>query len=911
MPPPFGFTLLSLCFALVLALISTASALDLYVSTDGSDTATGRASTALPGGPGPFATFERARDEIRSLKKQGALAEPVTVYVRGGVYELSRTLVFGPEDSGTDRSPVVYRAYQNEKPVLSGGSVVKGFAIYKGGILKADLAAQGLKGVYFRQLFFEGKRQPLARYPNADPKDPIAGGWLYVEGKPVSLYSSMLGADKVTVAVRKEDWRAWSHPEEAEVFIYPCANYWNNILPIRSLNPETRKITLGAAASYQIRPGDRFFVQNLMEELDAPGEWYLDKATWTLYFWPPESFEGKAVVVPRLATILQLNPGTTDLVFCGLTIEHATGTAVILNKAERCLIAGDTICNSGDYEGNGVAVQGGSHNGVVGNDIYEIGRSAITLSGGDVPTLTPSGHYAENNYIHHFGIYYKEGSGIELMGVGSRASHNLIHDGPRFGIFFDGNNHMIEFNHIRHVALETEDVGGIYCGGRNWISPRGSAIRYNFIHDVIGFAHLVESGTTRWIANRYSWGIYLDDNSGGVDVIGNIVARCGRATFIGHNSRDCVIENNIFVDGGTQQWELNGWPKNESAWMTHFPTMLKGYESVAGQPAWKKMRGMELHPKDAPDAKGWTMRGNVMTKNIFAWSNPQARAMAYRFFNPERNPVDWNLYWNNGHPIVTLEKPHTGKTLGTNLVPNPSFAKGAPHELPEGWTWNVRPRPDALAEVVMDGTNRCLRIDAARIAVPKEIVPSVQSAEIPLTPGASYRLRASLRSDNPGGAKFMVYCPLDPTGKNKWAIWVTHPYEVKVGANWKETEIVFTLPAPGQKEWRDTMGKYHVRFDWPAEHGSLFARDVKLEQVERLDLWKSWQETGPDRHSIVADPLFRNAAADDYRLDPKSPAWALGFKPIPVEKIGPYADELRASWPIKEASGFRENAQNK
>lgn len=283
MKRPCGFTPLSLCFALVLALISTASALDLYVSTDGSDTATGRASTALSGGAGPFATFERARDEIRSLKKQGALAEPITVYVRGGVYELPRTLVFGPEDSGTERAPVVYRAYPNEKPVLSGGSAVNGFAIYKGGILKADMSEQGLKGVNFRQLFFEGKRQPLARYPNADPKDPIAGGWLYVDGRPGSLYSSMPGADKVTVAVRKEDWRAWSHPEEGEVFIYPCANYWNNILPIRSLNPETRKITLGAAASYQIRPGDRFFVQNLMEELDAPGEWFLDKATWTLF----------------------------------------------------------------------------------------------------------------------------------------------------------------------------------------------------------------------------------------------------------------------------------------------------------------------------------------------------------------------------------------------------------------------------------------------------------------------------------------------------------------------------------------------------------------------------------------------------------------------------------------------------
>jgi len=282
--------------------------------------------------------------------------------------------------------------------------------------------------------------------------------------------------------------------------------------------------------------------------------------------------------------------------------------------------------------------------------------------------------------------------------------------------------------------------------------------------------------------------------------------------------------------------------------------------------------------------------------------------MACRFFNPERNTVDGNLYWNDGHPITTTEKPHIGKTLGANLVPNPGFENGAPHALPEGWCWNVRSRPDAVAETVVDGTSRCLRIDAARTTAPKENIPSVQSAEIPLTPGASYRLRATLRSDNPGGAKFMVYCPLDPSGKNKWSIWVSHPYEVRAGSDWKEVEIVFTLPSPGQKEWRETMGKYHVRFDWPAEHGSLFARDVTLEQVEMLDLWKSWQASGADRHSIVADPLFQNAGADDYRLDAKSPAWALGFKPIPAEKIGPFADPLRATWPILEAPGARETA---
>jgi hypothetical protein len=114
--------------------------------------------------------------------------------------------------------------------------------------------------------------------------------------------------------------------------------------------------------------------------------------------------------------------------------------------------------------------------------------------------------------------------GVALSGVGQRVSHCLIHDTPRFAIQFAGNNHILEYNHLRHVALETEDVGATYCGGRDWISPRGTVIRYNYIHDVLGYGW-----NGKWTSPYFAWGIYLDDNSGGVDVIGNIVARCGRS----------------------------------------------------------------------------------------------------------------------------------------------------------------------------------------------------------------------------------------------------------------------------------------------------------------------------------------------------------------------------------------------
>ena len=710
------------------------NALDLYVATNGRDTASGRAPTmAQDGNAGPFATLTRARNEIRHLKAAGPLSESTTVNVRQGVYELPETFALEAPDSGTEAHPIVYRGYQNERPTLSGGRKITGFEPYQGAILKVDLSTKAPKAMAFKELYFDGKRQWPARYPNADPKHPISGGWAYADGDPIPIYQDVPGENKHTLLQRSADVHSWSHPEDGEVFVFPRFNWWNNLVPIKSVDRQARTITINGDASYAIRPHDRYYVSNLFEELDAPGEWFFDKRTRILYFIPPETMNGKSVTVPALSTVVNIKPGAAWLTIRGFVIECAAWDAVKLRDTEHCLIAGNVVRNSGGMHGNGISVNGGHDDGVVGNDISQIGNSGISLTGGTPLTLTSANHYADNNYIHHIGLCYKQGVGISLAGVGNRASHNLIHDGPRFAIVFSGNKHVLEYNHMRHIALETEDVGATYCGGRDWISPRGSIIRYNFIHDVLGFARVTNGKTTSWVSPRFSWGVYLDDNSGGVDVIGNIVARCGRSLFHGHSARDSVVDNNIFVDGGEAQWELNGWNKTGKNWKEHFSTMTAGFESVLNQPAWKGMRGMQVHPKDIPDSEGRVICGNVVTHNVIAWTKPDAKPLNVREFNPARNSVDNNLYWHGGLPVTT------GIKAGKAILP-----------------------------------------------------------------------------------------------------------------------------------------------------------------------WESWQANGSDRHSVIADPLFRNAAKDDYRLDKASPAWALGFKPIPIERIGPYADPLRASWPIVEVPGVRE-----
>jgi hypothetical protein len=102
------------------------------------------------------------------------------------------------------------------------------------------------------------------------------------------------------------------------------------------------------------------------------------------------------------------------------------------------------------------------------------------------------------------------------------------------------------------------------------------------------------------------------------------------------------------------------------------------------------------------------------------------------------------------------------------------------------------------------------------------------------------------------------------------------------------------------------MDQLWTRFTVPTGTPRFWVDDVSLREAEMTDEWAAWQARGMDTHSLVADPLFVDPVNDDYRLRPESPAFKLGFQPIPIEKIGPYQDPLRASWPIVEARGARE-----
>lgn len=886
--------------SLAILLLGTATrAVDLFVAPTGNDAWAGRTAT-VDGTKGPFASLARARDEIRALKKGDGLGTGVTVHVRGGSYALAKTLRLDAADAGTANAPIVYRGFAAERPSLVGGCAISNFVVDTGSILRADLQAAGLKGVKFQQLLFGGERQHLARYPNFDPANPYGGGWAYADGTPIPMYKDIEGESRRTFTYRTNDATAWTTSTGGELFVFPRYNWWNNLVPIATIDPTQRLVTLKADCSYPIRPGDRYYVRNVRAELDAPGEWYLDLAAGQLHFWPPAPLAGRAVLVPTLRTLLELAPGTAHVTFRGFTFECSEGTAIVLNNTTNCLIAANVIRNVGDYNGAGVSVSGGKGNGVAGNDIHATGSHGISIGGGDRISLTPAGNYADNNYLHHIGVFNKHGVGVLLNGCGNRAAHNLIHDGPRMGIQFSGNNLLIEYNHIRHVNLETEDTGAVYTGGRDWISSRGSVIRHNYFHDMLGFGQ--KNG--KWVSPHFAWGVYLDDNAGGVDVIGNIVARCSRAGIHLHNGRDNRIVNNIFIDHAQKQIEYSGWTSSHRYWTNHFATMERGYASVKDQPSWRGMRHMDLAPSNAVLPDKTIMRGNEFTRNIVVSRQTNQLYARFANYSHAHNLCDSNLVWSTAGAVKTGILGF-GPDRSSNLIARGDFEGMTAGKMPEGWWWQARPSNAVAAVATITDTvaRTCFCVGAAvsKSSDGKVVRPSLGGFRVPAKPGQGYRLAMNVKATRPG-ATATISGQSHVSGVYFWSA----ASNLNVGLEWERREVTFQFPAPGRPGWNDRMSNVEVSVSFADAEGALLVDDVALTEADGLDAWLAWQSLGADRHSIVADPLFVDAEKDDYRLKPESPALRMDFEPIPVEKIGPYADPLRASWPIIEAEGARE-----
>ena len=609
----------------------------LHVATNGNDAWSG--AVAVPtGGDGPLASLQGARDRIRDIKADGGLpAGGIDVVVQGGTYGLAATLELTAEDSGTAEAPLVYRAATGQQVRVTGGKPVTNFATVtdpvildrldeqaRGQVYQADLAAMGIDpggavGAADNrlELFFDDQPMTPARWPN--------------EGFVTIV--SVLGAAPGEVSAEGRFVYGDDRPErwvnERDLWLqgYWCYDWWDDRMKVASIDTAEKVIELTPPEHrFGYRAGQWYYAFNALSELDQPGEWYLDREAGRLYFYPPRPPGEGSAVVSVTHTLLNMY-AVSHVALRGLTFEAARGDGVVIEGGTSNRLVGCTFRNLGQYA---VKVVGGNGNGVVGCDISETGEGGIRLGGGDRVDLAPAGHYAVNNHIHHYARWIRViKPAIELWGVGNRAAHNLIHDAPHMAMGFSGNDHVIEFNEIHSVVYETNDAGAIYTG-RNW-TFRGNVIRHNYLHDISGLGGLFASG------------IYLDDMFSSADIIGNVFYKVLNAAFIG-GGRDNSVVNNTFVDCGpavrTDARALNpDWAGyHADAWLQEAATNGTISGIAFDQPPYS-----ERFPALAQILAGTPKapEGNVVARNISTgglWSVVQADALPYVLI--EDNLVD-------------------------------------------------------------------------------------------------------------------------------------------------------------------------------------------------------------------------------------------------------------------------------
>jgi hypothetical protein len=534
-----------ICKGLVCVAFLTAApafALEFHVSPTGNDGAAGT-------GTKPFRTVERAKMEVRKKVAVG-LREPVTVFLHGGTYELSETMVFGPEDSGTEAFPITYAAPTNETVILSGGRTITNWRKGEQGQWTADLPDVKAGKWFFRQLIVADRRAVRARWPNEDGVLRIAA-----VGDGVKQFTFNQPLPKETIA-----------GQDAEIVVY---EHWSITRGLVTSSDEKNLTTatpmgwIGHGDYTTASPGKFCYLEHARAFLDQPGEWFLDKAAGILHYLPLEGENpARAVAVaPRLERLVVIagtkgNP-VRNIRFQGIRFEHADfplpaigyneiqaahyGTTTkdrtyVHPVAVECAWAEDCRferCRFAHLNNSGIGFGPGCRQNVVmGCTIEDIGGNGVMIGWRGVgeiengnldadwkdPADAPTGNEVVNCHIQRCGADSQGSCGVyAAFSDDTRVAHNLIHDMPYTGISLGfrwdarpstQTRCVVESNHIHDVMKKLADGGGIYTLG---VQP-GTVLRGNHIHDIRRSTLAVGAPNNGFFIDESSKGFLFESN---------------------------------------------------------------------------------------------------------------------------------------------------------------------------------------------------------------------------------------------------------------------------------------------------------------------------------------------------------------------------------------------------------------
>ena len=556
-----------LIFFLLSASYGLTAQTTFYVSPKGSDNNPGSIAK-------PFATIDAALSNVASAKEK-----KVVIQLREGVYRPAETikittgLLAGHE--------LTITSYQTEKVIISGAKEIHPqWTSWKGPIMKANVGT----GLSFDRLLCNGRSLPMARYPNYDSSQKIFNG-------------------TAPDAVSKERVKNWKDPAGGYIHVLHEGMWGSFDYRIVGKYSDDSLQLEGGWQNNRPAPWHKLyrFVENIFEELDAPGEWYYNRQEGTLYLYPPKNINIKTASFERsdVNEIITIkgdekqpvqNVIINGIQFTGtnrtfmLTKEPLLRSDWTIYRGGAVLIDGTkniqiTNCIFNELGGNAIFVSNYNDSTYIAhNNIHTIGANAIAFVGDPNAVRSPSFRYEQfipvaeidktpgpkgndfpqnckvyDNLIHDIGTIEKQVAGIEIsMSMDIQVSHNTIYNVPRSGINIgDGcwGGNIIEFNDVFNTVLETGDHGAFNSWGRDrfWLPDIKKVDSIVQLYPTLPLLDVIKPNILR--NNRFycahGWDIDLDDGSGNYHIYDNVCLNGGLKLREGYNR---IVENNVIVN---------------------------------------------------------------------------------------------------------------------------------------------------------------------------------------------------------------------------------------------------------------------------------------------------------------------------------------------------------------------------
>lgn len=542
----------------------------IYLSPEGNDGSNGSINQ-------PFATIGRAFSEVEKIKSgPGIPAGGIEIVLREGIYPIMETVELKASVSGEKGNPILIKAYPGESVVFEGG-IRLDYELFHSiktpgikerirdknaaeKVVEFDLKAAGMDnlGICPRRgygigrrgdkgddtqpeaaLSVNGKTQIIARYPNQSYNKQIA----------------RITDPKHAFITRDRHVAGW--PEARDIWIDGslCKPWEWSMNKVESIDPQTLEIRLKYPEYSQMDSVTAIYhFKNILEEIDMPGEYYIDRENGKLYYFPSDDFgpEAELFLTGISEPMISFKEGVSDVWFDGIIFENGREGGIIM-QGERNKVLN---CEIRSFSTFGIIVTG-QRNEINGCHIHHTGKEGIELHGwsmtdmagrryGDrsrVPfdrKLIPSCNQVKNTEIDHFSLWHRAYTpGMRIDGVGTGTSHCLVHHGPHMGITIHGNDHVFEYTEVHHTPEEFSDMLSMYIITGSNPQHRGTVVRRNYFHDV----------GNKW---KQGAGVYLDNETYGVGVYENIFHRSGGDesgwSVMIHGGGDNIVRNNIFVD---------------------------------------------------------------------------------------------------------------------------------------------------------------------------------------------------------------------------------------------------------------------------------------------------------------------------------------------------------------------------